>query len=65
MEYQVGKTSGNSQAFTNCVYLKSKSLDYVNVNTGSKQYIFKILEDSGIENNQINLNSYQRTLLKS
>ena len=63
MEYWVGKTSGNSQAFTNCVYVKSKSLDYIKINTDIKNGIFKVLEDPSIETNIISLNTYQRTLL--
>ena len=63
MEYTVGKTSGNTQAFTNCVYVKTKSLSYLKVNTDTKECIFKVLEDSNLEKEQISLNTYQRTWL--
>ena len=63
MEYSVGKTSGNLQAFTNCVYVKSKSLDYIKINTDTKQCILKVLEDVNLEKDQISLNTYQRTWL--
>lgn len=64
MEYQVGKLSGgNIQASTNCAYLKSKSLDYINIKTGTGEYIFKVLEDKSIDFDKINLNTYQRTFL--
>lgn len=63
MEYTVGKTSGNSQAFTNCVYVKTKSLGYIKINTDTKSCIFKILEDSNLEKEQMSLNNYQRTWL--
>jgi vesicle-fusing ATPase len=66
MEYIVEKTSGNTQAFTNCVYVKSKSLDYIKINTNltpSVFNVFKVLEDINLENNQISLNTYHRTWL--
>ena len=63
MEYTVGKTSGNSQAFTNCVYVKKKNLGYIKINTDTKQCIFKVLEDINIDKDQVSLNTYQRTWL--
>ena len=63
MEYTVGKISNNTQALTNCVYVKTKSLSYIKVNTDIKECIFKVLEDINLEKELINLNSYQRTLL--
>jgi vesicle-fusing ATPase len=63
MEYTIGKTSGNSQAFTNCVYVKTKSLGYIKINTDTKECIFKVLEDINLEKEQISLNTYQRTWL--
>lgn len=60
-EYIVGKVSNNEQASTNCVYVKSKNLDYVEINFDNKIGLFKVLEDNTIESNQICFNNYQRT----
>lgn len=65
-EYIINKVSNNVQANTNCVYVKSKNLDYLEVNFDNKNVIFKILEDKSIVNTfDINLNNFQRTMLKS
>jgi vesicle-fusing ATPase len=63
MEYQIVKMSNNSQSYTNCVYVKSKSLDYIKICTDIKQGIFKVNEDTNLEQDKISLNSYQRTWL--
>jgi hypothetical protein len=58
-EYIVGKVSNNEQASTNCVYVGSKKLDYLEVNYDGRMGIFKVLEDKSIENNQICFNNFQ------
>lgn len=60
-EYTVGKVNSNDYASTNCVYVKSKSLTYMEINTGTKSGIFKVLEDKDIGQNELCLNNYQRT----
>jgi vesicle-fusing ATPase len=64
-EYIVGKVSNNEQASSNCVYVKSKKLDYLEVNYNGRKGIFKVLEDISIEPNQLCFNTFQRTWLIS
>ncbi len=64
-EYIVGKVSNNEQASSNCIYAKSKGLDYFEVKLDNKVGIFKVLEDNTIDSNQICFNNYQRTWLNS
>lgn len=64
-EYIIGKVDGSEQASTNCVFVKSKSLNYIEINTGTKSGIFKVLEDKTIESNQICCNNLQRMWLES
>jgi vesicle-fusing ATPase len=64
-QYIVGKVLNNDQASTNCVYIKSKSLDYLEIKLDNKIGLFKVLEDKTIESNQIYFNNYQRTWLNS
>ena len=64
-EYIVGKVSNNEKVSSNCVYVKSKKLDYLEVNYNGKIGIFKVFEDISIEQNQICFNTFQRTLLNS
>jgi vesicle-fusing ATPase len=64
-EYIVGKVSNNEQASSNCIYVKSKKLDYLEVNYNGRIGIFKVLEDISVEQNQIYFNTSQRTWLNS
>lgn len=64
-EYIVGKVNNNELASTNCVFVKSKSLDYIKINTVTKSAIFKVLEDKTVDPNQICFNSFQRTWFNS
>jgi len=64
-EYIVGKVLNNEQSSTNCVYVESKKLDYLEVNYNGKMGIFKVLEDKSIEKNQICFNKFQRIWLNS
>lgn len=64
-EYIVGKVNNNELANTNCVFVKSKSLDYIKISTEIKSGIFKVLEDKTADPNQICFNSFQRTWLNS
>jgi len=64
-EYIVGKVSNNEQASSNCVYVKSKKLDYIEVKFDDKIGVFKVLEDNSVEPTQICFNNYQRTWLNS
>lgn len=59
-DYIVGKVSNSEQASSNCVYVKSKKLDYLEINYNGKMGIFKALEDANVEQNQICFNQYQR-----
>ena len=60
-EYIVEKINNIVSASTNCVFVKSKSLDYIKIITETKSGIFKVLEDKTADPNQIYLNSFQRT----
>jgi len=60
-EYIVGKVDNNELASTNCVFVKSKSLNYIKINTETKSGIFKVLENKTMDPEQICFNSYQRT----
>ena len=60
-EYIVGKVNSNEHAGTNCVYVKTKSLSYMEINTGIKSGIFKVLEDKDIPQNELCFNNYQRS----
>ena len=62
-EYVVDKISSNTLASTNAVYVKSKSLDYIKISNGDRTGIFKVIQDDTLEQNKINLNSFQRTFL--
>ena len=62
-EYIVDKVSNNELASTNCVYVKSKNLDYMEINFNGKCCTFKVLEDKTIEPDKISFNNFQRTLL--
>jgi SpoVK/Ycf46/Vps4 family AAA+-type ATPase len=62
-EYIIDKVLNNNLTQTNSVYVKSKSLDYIKINTGDKTGIFKVIQDDSLELNKIHLNSYQRTFL--
>lgn len=64
-EYIVGKVNNNELASTNCVFVKSKSLNYIKISTETKSGIFKVLEDKTVEPNQVCFNSFQRTWLNS
>jgi vesicle-fusing ATPase len=65
MEYIVGKVSNNEQASSNCVYMGSKNLDYIEVSYGNKVGTFKVIEDKSVEQNQLCFNTFQRTWLNS
>ena len=62
-EYIVDKLPNPNYAGTNCIYLKSKSLDYIQIVFGQKSGIFKVLEDTTLESDKIYLNTLQRTWL--
>lgn len=62
-EYLVDKLPNPNYAGTNCIYLKSKSLDYIQIVFGQKSGIFKVLEDTTLESDKIYLNTLQRTWL--
>lgn len=63
VEYIVGKVSNDEQICSNCVYVKTKSLDYIKISVENKVGIFKVIENSDVEQNEICLNNFQRTYL--
>ena len=63
-EYIVDKLLNSNLAGTNCVYVKSKSLDYIKITNNEISGIFKVVEDQSIlQMNTICLNTFQRTFL--
>lgn len=64
-EYIVDKLTNSVLAGTNCVYLKSKSLTYIKIDTEQKSGIFKVLTDDSVSSDKICFNSFQRTWLVS
>ena len=59
-EFYIDKVINNEYAITNCVYIKTKSLNYIEIDNGIKHGIFKVLEDKTIDSKQVLLNNFQR-----
>ena len=65
MNYTITTIQSPVDAYSNCVYLKTKVSDYVNIHINKKGYIFKVIEKNNLNNFMpyICMNSLQRTFL--
>ncbi len=62
-EYIVDKLTNSSLASTNCVYVKSKKKDYIQIWTDTSNFILKVCEDISLDSNILCMNTLQRTYL--
>ena len=65
MNYTITTIQSPVDAYSNCVYLKTKVSDYVNIHINKKSYIFKVIEKNNLNDFMpyICMNSLQRTFL--
>lgn len=65
MNYTITTIQSPVDAYSNCVYLKTKVSDYVNIHINKKGYIFKVIEQNTLNDFMpyICMNSLQRTFL--
>jgi vesicle-fusing ATPase len=62
-EYIVDKLMNSSLASTNCVYVKSKKSDYIQIWSDTNNSIFKVCDDTSLDSNILCMNTLQRTYL--